>query len=446
MKKKVLLGILSFCVASVFAQNEKAEYTQITNNIIRLLQLEAYDSMQVYFDSTLRANLKPELLEQTMISLQQGYGTMGEAKSPVVEDVGPRWMSRTPINFERSQMVLSLSFDSAFKISGMFISPASGVYVMPNYVQSLSFLESKHQFGKEGWKLNGTLSYPKDNQKHPVAIIVHGSGPLDKDGSTGNTKIYKDLAWGLASQGICVFRYEKRTATHGTRFSMETYNGYTYTVQDEVIDDVLYAIELLKQNSHVDSTQIYIIGHSQGGMLAPLIAKQSKVKLAGAVLLAANARPIQELLVEQMNYLYPSTIGISYNDYMMVEGIKRKAFNASSKNLTIKTPADSLPFNVAAQYWMFLNKYNQTEVFKTIAAPFYVLQGERDYQVTMKDFDLWKKAATFRKAPTAFKSYPALNHLFIVGEGKSKPSEYDRQGNMDVQVVNDISNWIKSTK
>jgi hypothetical protein len=72
-----------------------------------------------------------------------------------------------------------------------------------------------------------------------------------------------------------------------------------------------------------------------------------------------------------------------------------------------------------------------------------VLQGERDYQVTMTDFNLWKENLS-NNSKNQFISYPALNHLFMKGEGKSIPAEYEKQGNVDKQIITDIANWVKS--
>ena len=331
------------------------------------------------------------------------------------------------------------------QIAGLFVTPQTGNYVMPNYVNGLSFLESKIEFGTEGWKLKGTLSYPKDGKPHPLVIIVHGSGPIDREGSIGNNKIYRDLAWGLASKGISVFRYDKRSFTHGPKLYMESYQGKSYTPQDEIVDDVLSAIKLLSGNSHVDSTKIFIAGHSQGGMMAPMIAQQSG-NLKGIILLAANARPLQDLLIEQMDYLYPDSTVMEAKNYYEKKRIKQQAAYSKKKNLDPNTPVDSLPLSVRASYWNFLNKYDQVKTFLNVPVPALVLQGERDYQVTMTDFRLWQKAAQKRKVKTDCISYTKLNHLFVKGENRSLPAEYQLQGNMDEAVIIDIQHWIEGLK
>jgi fermentation-respiration switch protein FrsA (DUF1100 family) len=73
-----------------------------------------------------------------------------------------------------------------------------------------------------------------------------------------------------------------------------------------------------------------------------------------------------------------------------------------------------------------------------------ILQGERDYQVTMRDFALWKAALGERKNVT-LRSYAKLNHLFTAGEGKSTPAEY-ASGHVDAPVVEDIARWILTGK
>lgn len=447
MKRPSLFIFLFSIACASFAQADKDKevFTRLAETINRQFRLHQFDSLELRFDSTVRKGLSAQSLEQTLTGVESVYGEIIEFRTPVVELIGTNWIARTPVKFTKNLMILSVTFNPQQEIAGIFITPQTGTYVMPDYVNGLSFLESKMEFGKEGWKLNGTLTYPKDGSRHPLVIIVHGSGPLDKDGSVGNTKIYRDLAWGLATKGITVFRYDKRSFVHGSRLYMESYQGKTYSAQDEVVDDVLSAIQLLSGNSHVDSTRIFIVGHSQGGMMAPMIAQQSG-KLKGMILLAANARPIQDMLIEQMDYLYPDSSVMEAKNYNQKKQIQHQAQYAKRKKLDPKTPTDSLPFSVSATYWNFLNQYDQVKTFMKVPTPTLVLQGDRDYQVTMTDFRLWQQAAQKRTARTDLIAYPKLNHLFVKGEGRSLPAEYQQQGNMEAAVIIDIQQWIEGLK
>jgi fermentation-respiration switch protein FrsA (DUF1100 family) len=96
-----------------------------------------------------------------------------------------------------------------------------------------------------------------------------------------------------------------------------------------------------------------------------------------------------------------------------------------------------------ASYWLDLRGYNPPEAAKALGRPMLVLQGERDYQVTLDNFEAWQKALADRKDVT-FKSYPKLNHLFIEGEGKSAPAEYQKPGHVAEAVVADVAEWIKA--
>jgi dienelactone hydrolase len=423
------------------AQQHKELIIKTSTDIANRLLARSFDSIVVYFDSTLATDLTAHKLEQNFDGNEMVYGKLQAAGEPVMELMNDKITTRTKLTFAKSSLLLSLNFSSEGKVSSMFISSFSGFYTIPAYVTSVAFLEEKVDFGKKGWEINGTLSYPRDEQKHPLVIIVHGSGPLDRDGSSGGTKIYRDLAWGLSTQGVCVFRYDKRSNIHGGKLFMESFKGNDYTPYDEIVEDVFLAIQLMKQNKHVDTNNIFVVGHSQGGMMLPLIAQKTPLK--GMVLLAANARPIQDMLIEQMYYLYPDGVlsVISYNER---NTIIRQANNAKKKKLPQDTPLDSLPFGVRASYWNYLNQYDQLKVFKKLKLPTLVLQGERDYQVTMTDYALWQKAAQKRKGPTAFISYPKLNHMFVAGEGLSKPPEYQVPANLDEKVVRDILEWIKS--
>lgn len=200
------------------------------------------------------------------------------------------------------------------------------------------------------------------------------------------------------------------------------------------------AAEMIRKNPVTRDSKLYIIGHSFGAMCAPLVA--SKAKADGIVLMAGNARPLEDLIVEQYRYLYGANREKGEDDPEVKKMAAKAAVVKDAKALKVAKP-EELPLNLPAPYWQSLMKYQQVEVAKKLKQPILVLQGERDYQVTMTDFDLWKKALG-DKSKNSFISYPALNHLFMKGDGKSMPSEYETQGNVEEKVVTDISDWIKT--
>ena len=96
---------------------------------------------------------------------------------------------------------------------------------------------------------------------------------------------------------------------------------------------------------------------------------------------------------------------------------------------------------VPAAYWLALQGYDPPAEAKDLTQPMLIVQGGRDYQVTIEDFRRWQEALVARPDVT-FKVYPLLNHAFVAGEGRSKPEEYMQPGHMAAEVINDIARWV----
>ncbi len=135
----------------------------------------------------------------------------------------------------------------------------------------------------------------------PVVVLVHGSGPQDRDESIGPNKPFLDLSHGLAARGIAVLRYEKRTRQYGAAMVAQ---ANSLTVKQETIDDVTYAIEYLKTQPEIDQKRMFIAGHSLGGMLLPRIAKRTP-EAAGYIGLAGCSRPLEDTMVQQLQKSLP---------------------------------------------------------------------------------------------------------------------------------------------
>jgi len=94
-----------------------------------------------------------------------------------------------------------------------------------------------------------------------------------------------------------------------------------------------------------------------------------------------------------------------------------------------------------ASYLLALRGYRPNEEMKSYQGPVLILQGERDYQVTMKEYALWREALGGR-ANVRFESYAALNHLLVAGEGKPRPDEYQRPGHVEEKVIADVAAFV----
>tara|TARA_R110002111_G_scaffold261826_3_gene335822 strand:- start:30062 stop:31396 length:1335 start_codon:yes stop_codon:yes gene_type:complete len=392
------------------------------------------------FDVVMTKALPAEKLKGIWKGLVSQYGSLQRIEETRTEALKQYQIVFITCQFERGKLDAKVVFTEQHEIAGLFFVP-TGSYRSPAYVNPAAFREVELTIGQGLWALPGTLALPAGNKRVPVVVLVHGSGPQDRDETIGPNKPFRDLAQGLASQGIAVLRYEKRTRHH--RLKMALLSG-TMTVKEETVDDAVAAVEVLTQTPRIDGNRIFVLGHSLGGNLLPRMGAASG-KIAGFISLAGSVRPLEVLVLDQVKYLFSLDGTITAEEQQKIDVIKKQVETVQSPALSEKVTAAELPLGVPATYWLDLRGYHPARSAKTLEKPFLILQGERDYQVTMVDFQMWKQALGSRDDVTLI-SYPGLNHLFMPGEGKSTPAEYSNPGNVASVVVSDIANWIKAQK
>src|SRR5262249_31333943 len=153
----------------------------------------------------------------------------------------------------------------------------------------------------------------------------------------------------------------------------------------------------LRKHKEIDPRRIFILGHSLGAFWAPRLGTLDP-DLAGLVVLAGNTRPLEDLILEQFSYLQSlGESGVTEED---VEKIKTQVARVKDPKLTADTPRADLPLGISAGNWLQLREYDPAATAARLKMPLLVLQGERDYQVTVADFQGWKKALAGRKDAT----------------------------------------------
>ena len=391
------------------------------------------------FDEKMKAALPADKLESTwdVVLLQAGaFKRLGNIRTMPAGDYD---VVEVTCEFQKATVDVRVTFDKAGQIAGVFFLPAISKYVYPSYAVFTAFNEKDLMVGADEWTLNAALSLPEGKGPFPVVVLVHGSGPNDLDETIGANRPFRDLSLGLASNGIAVLRYNKRTYEWHKKFAAVK----RVTVKDEVIDDVLSAVNVLRKEERINPRKIFVLGHSLGGELVPRIGKADP-NIAGFIVMAGAARPLEDAILEQTTYIFSLDGVITKEEQARLDEIKQLV--AKVKALT---PADidfsTNLYGAPPSYWLDLKGYDPPEEAKKLKQPMLVLQGERDYQVTMNEFQRWKTALSSNPRVT-FKSYTKLNHLFIEGVGKSTPDEYAVAGHIPEYVITDIVQWVAAQR
>jgi hypothetical protein len=408
-----------------------------TQQVFEMWRAGRYDAVYAMFGEQMHKGLSLEKYRQISEQIKSA-GQINITGAAQTLKNGQYVVVTIPFDAGSTALGFRLTWDKNDQIAGMFFTPgksSSAKWEAPAYCDPALFEAHDLTIGDDEWKLPGTLTTPKGEGPFPAVVLVHGSGPNDRDESIEGTKIFKDLAYGLSSRGIAVLRYAKRSKIYPQRFAPTA----TFTMNEETVDDAVRMAAFLRTRSSIDAGRIFVIGHSQGGYMAPRIGKRDP-KLAGLIVLAGNVRPLEDLILEQIEYLASLQGGRAVQQQANLdEWLKRQVQEIKDFKPGQKVPS-LLP--VPPAYLLDLQGYNPAALAGSLTMPMLILQGERDYQVTMQDFALWK-AALGNRPNVSFISYVNLNHLFIAGEGKSTPAEY-ASGHVQQAVVEDITRWIQS--
>ncbi len=337
--------------------------------------------------------------------------------------------------FEKNGMAATFSFDANYAIKALYMDYHSIVGDLN--LETESYLQKEIQIGGQEEPLTGALTLPKGVSAPPVVIMVHGSGATNLNESVGaeDNRPFEDIAFGLAKQGIASIRYDKRNYAYPDTYVRL---GKQVTIQDEVLNDVNAAIDYTKTLSEVDNQQIYILGHSLGGMLAPKIAHDNP-SVAGLIIMAGSARHLEDIVLDQNRMLLEQTTQSQSQKNQIMKEIEQDV--QTIKELKQGASGD-MYFNMPVAYWVSLNEIDTAAIVKELSIPMLIQQGGADFQIYAdKDYPLWQTLLS-GKENVRFCLYEGLNHLFMANNGKKDSTEYDVKGHVEQSVIDDICAFI----
>ena len=353
----------------------------------------------------------------------EAWGAMQSIGTATVRPIGASNIVSIPVKFANQEDTFQISLNEQGQLG--LILPSIDPWKHPPYSKPEAFREREVTIGPE-WKLPGTLTLPNGPGPFPGVVLVHDSGAGDRDETVYAVKVFKDLAEGLATRGVVVLRYEKRTKAHPAVTQTKE-----YTAETETIEDAVLAAGVLRAQPEVRPGRVFELGFGFGGYLLPRIA-EADGKLAGMAIVNANARPLEDLAMDEAQYT-----GIAGQQLVVIQESAAKI-----KRMT-QADEDTAPLlGMLGPYLLDLKGYDPTGQAKLLGLPMLILQGERSFSVNMKDFAAWKAGLQGLKNVT-MKSYPALDHVLVAGTGKSAEADYRKPGqHVAPEVIDDLYKWL----
>ena len=302
--------------------------------------------------------------------------------------------------------------------------------------------------------LAGTITYPRGKDKYPAVVLVSGSGPQDRNESLMGHEPFKILADFLTRNGIAVLRYDDRGVA-------ESKGDFKTATSADFSKDAIAALNYLKTKPFVNPKRIGIIGHSEGGLIAFLLAGQKVPALKFMVSLAGPTIPMDSLLLLQSQAVMKS-MGKSMTNTEIA--VQRENYRIVMSDLPASQAMDSLMKNMQAlpesqnpefasgiatlltPWYRYFLKIDPIPQIKKINIPVFAAFGGKDIQVPA----LANAESLTDNLPkgklNAIKVYPELNHLFQKAKTGAVVEYSEIEETLNEELLNDIVMWIKSLK
>ena len=410
----------------------------ISATLLADLERGRFDDAAARFDATLRSMLPGEKLATTWTDLTTRMGRLKERGQPKSEAAGQGTLVTQRLDFAGGALDLETTVTKDGLVSGLLLAPVQAQSEPPP--PDAPFTERPITVGEGGGSLPGLLTMPRGAAPVAVAVLVHGSGPQDRDETIGPNKPFRDLAWGLAERGIASIRYDKRTFAHREALARAT----DITLDRETVLDAVAAVTLAGALPDLAgaSRPVILVGHSLGAMAAPRIAQRAP-GLAGIVFIAALAEPMEDAILRQTELIFAADGTTDDAERAQLQELRKQVAAVKSPALSKDTPSLSLPLGVPAAYWLDMRGHDPVKEAAALPLPMLFIQGGRDYQVTTRDLEAFRAALGSRKDVT-FAVFPDLNHLLVKGAGPSRPEEYMVAGRVAPEPLDAIAAFART--
>ncbi len=335
------------------------------------------------------------------------------------------------VRFQHDSVDCTVLVDTVNLISAFWVDDIKPVYrhPLPSYARPRTYREITIRFG-DTLEMRGTLTLPTRVKRPPLVVVIGGTGAQDRDGTLLGSKPYRDIACGLATKGVAVFRFDKRAFSNPASIDYAT-----ITVETEVMRDVRSALALLRRRRDVDTARIVLLGHDLGGIVAPMLAAADP-GIAGLVLLAAPAGRVEELAIAQL-----AAAAASPN----LPDDRRQALNAQiatgRRILAGQAAPTEVFFSLPASYYLDLAARNMRATVRGLTIPVLSVFGLHDHLIDTRDRLVWNELIPAGRQTTHLCT--SCNHLLIPTQ-ESGPASMRTSGTVDEGVVKAIAGWCST--
>jgi dipeptidyl aminopeptidase/acylaminoacyl peptidase len=282
----------------------------------------------------------------------------------------------------------------------------------------------------------GTLTTPKGEGPWPAVVLITGSGAQDRDENTpgpGGLKlgVFRTIADSLTRRGIAVLRYDDRgVGGSGGSLADAGLSG--------LVADVDAAVGYLRSNPEIDGSRVGLIGHSEGGIIAPIVASRGS-EIAAIVLMAGTATPIDSVILEQSIELALAAGGDSAD----VERARQSTLRLMDAIREGREPEDT-DLSPGTQRWLREHiEHDPIATIKQVRAPVLVVNGGHDIQVFPEHARRLGAALEQAGHPDyEVRIFPELNHLFAVSRGEGLAEYVDPDAEVDPEFLSYMADWL----
>ncbi len=437
MNRFLVISAVIICFFAIFVGDVCANNSERGRKHAQELADGNFEAVYNDFSTRLKEKLPLEKVREVWEAVTKNLGRYkGIVRDEVSAKNGLELVS-VILEFEKNGLKSSFVYAEDGEIESWIIgfSPLEQSLTVSDKFEEVRIFIGEH-------KLAGVMTLPKAVKNPPVAILISGSGPNDMDETIGASanKPFRDIAHGLAVNGIASIRYNKLTFQFPGKFKENA------TVQSEYLNDARAAIKFARDSKSVNGKKIFLLGHSQGGMVLPYLVSVNP-EVTGIILLASPAEGLEMVGWRQRQSAINAMEDKSQEEK---DELLAKSAEIRDEIKNLKSGDEpSVILGVPSGYWISLNEIDVKTFAEKLRLPVLVLMADCDFQVSSDVyFEMWKDTLKNDKK-AEFKLYKNLNHLFMPSDtGKKKfvglenLKEYDAEAHVDKGVIDDISNWI----